>query len=130
MAEQPEIVIFPRLRISDLKQDVVLKKQRLESSTASVKQSIREKAKPLSFLIENRKIIFGTLSSAFTALTVVKRLRKKPKKSENSADKTASSGWIRQLAGMGGVIVLKTLAPALARLVKMGLKNAFKNRAD
>lgn len=127
MAEEPQIIIFPRLRISELKQDIVLKKQRLDSSTASVKQTVLEKVRPLNFLIENRRMILGAFTSAFTALTVVKRLRKKPKKSETPADKPVISGWIRQLAGIGGILAIKTLAPAVISLVKYGVKNAFKN---
>lgn len=131
MAEEFEKLIFPNLRISELKRDVEEKRRRLETSshqlTSSVRQTIEDTSSPLSFIKKNPKLAIGAVVTTVTAVKAIQALffggNGKKKKSPLSFSKMDMA---MGLAKMGGTLFSKMFIPLTATAIQLAASSFFK----
>ena len=126
MAEEPEIVIFPRVKLSELRKDSEIKKLRLQNDVTHLKSSIQDKFKPIHFIIENRKLILGTLTSAIAGLSLFKHLKGKKNDPIKKSFQNIGTGWIKQAAVAGLSVSMKIVVPLFTAVLEYALKKTFK----
>lgn len=113
-------MIFPDFRLSELEKDRELKRLRFNQSVTIFRQEIREHLNPLVLVRKYPKIFFGTLASITGTIFGIKKI------SSHTSEKTPkpvqkTSGWVKQLAMMGGMTIIKLTLPLLTEVVKTGV---------
>lgn len=117
-------MIFPNVRISELRLDVEEKRERFQASRDRFKELLKEKVSPLTFLREHPKLIFGMLLSAASATKTMKRLLGRPLGKKSGLGRFLKIGWLLKFAGVGSKLMGKAVLPVGLAAVRMALRTA------
>ncbi len=107
-------MIFPDVRISELKADLELKRREFDQSASGLKSSFAEYAQPINFFKKNPWAVLGSITSAMVAFKAATGLIKR-------------RGWIGKLVSFVGVMLAKNVLPLATQSILAGL-NAVYNK--
>lgn len=121
-------MIFPHIRISDLKRDLESKERAFDYSRRIFGDRLRQKTKPIQFFRDHSKLLLGILFSLVTSIKFLKGTTGMflGKKTKNKIFwKIIKAGWAWKLAKIMGGKSLKSMGPTLNTLAKATLKKFF-----
>ncbi len=107
-------MMFAQVRLSDLKKEAQLKRDRLDQSAAAFKMSLREFRNPLTLAKKHPLMLLAGVGSAFAAVATSFNLFKK-------------RNFLRNIAALGGTAVLRMVFP-LATQVGLSLLNSLNKK--
>lgn len=110
-------MIFPEVRLSELKADVELKRRQLENSSENIKASLSDLSRPLNFLKKNPLTALGGLVSTLVAFKAATGLFKK-------------RGFLGKVAAFGGAMFARNVLPLATRGVLAGLDALYKKKKN
>ena len=122
-------MIFPDVRVSDLRRDVAAKRDFFERSQADLKRAIRRKFSLINILKEHPQIWMGAAFSLLSA-TGVGKLVGLAGAARNGHSKLKKSGLLGTLLRFGGRTAVRTVLPMALSAIKLAFKSAFKSRRD
>jgi hypothetical protein len=113
-------MIFPPIRISQLEKDLKDKELAFERSKNEFTTTLREKARPLTFIKEHPKVIAGLLLSLLTSGKLLLRLG-------GAVVKTRKNRWLWRILTAGWIwkMVLLALQKAATPVARQVGKSTF-----
>ncbi len=114
--------LFPSVRLSELKNDVRLKKSRLDGSAAAVRSTFAEQAAPTNLLKHPTWLIGGIISTLAT-------LKIGGKVVGFLAKSQLKGGIGGKIAAVGGAIVMKKVLPIAATAAIKAIESFVKKRS-
>ncbi len=111
-------MIFPPIRISELKSDTEIKKKRLHDSTAGLRDAALSHVSPMNFL-KHPGWILGGIFSGIAAFKFGRQIFGAVTSSKKKG------GWTGRIMGLVGALIIKQVFPIATKAVLAGFQNFF-----
>ncbi len=125
-------MIFPAMRLSDLRRDVADKRLAFDRSARDLKSEVKRKLSPLNLLKENPQWLIAPAMSLFSAGTLGKFLvglipHRNGHSKNGNGSKKSQSGFLAGLLKFGGRTMFKSVTPLAFTAVKFAFKSALRS---
>lgn len=132
MAEESEIVIFPKVRISELERDAERKKEALTQSKDELVYQIKQEARPVNLIKKHPKFVLGTLFTFLSGTKILSKAGGKVLSLKKSSLLVSflKAGWLWKMFKFGAGFILKLVGPKLGKLAATKLANRFRSEKN
>ena len=115
-----------QLRLSELEQDVRLKRQTFLASKDKLVALLKEKSKPINLLSNHSTLIIGTLIGLFSTFKIFKGVGRFFGK--GASTKPPQKNMVRRVAQLAGLFFLEKMMPAVVSIAWSLVKQLIKAR--
>lgn len=108
-------MIFPDVRLSDLRKDAELKRGNLTQSAQAIKASLQEFAHPIALIKKHPFMLLGGLGAVVAVVKITGKLVK-------------GRGWLGRIMSFGGIMLMKKVLPVAVNGLWTSLDNVQRKR--